>query len=484
MINTLLLKFAILVPVSLIIYYLLPHRLQNYWLLFISYLFYTTWLWMFPLLLILLSLSNFVLGQEIKAAVRHKRPLLILGIALNILLIVLLKYFIQMSQFLPATLLSVGALSLRTIGINVQSHLISILLPIGLSFRMLEAISYLTDIYNGRTEPVTDLIDCLLYFAYFPKLISGPIERVHSFLPKLQTERQVDNTAVAESTALILVGLIRKIVLADSLLRLISITPEIRPQDQTSATLVVWLVSLGIGLYNDFAGYTSIVRGISGLFGIGLSPNFQQPYLARNFTEFWGRWHISFSQWLRDYIYFPVSRALAARTPNRRHLVHLIIPPLVTMMVSALWHALTPALLVWGLLYALYMILWRAPSWLCSKPLSPPGIQPRWRQAAGTITVFVLVMWAWVPFWLPLPAAFGYWRAMLNWAGSSVPIDPRLIMLIFGSFILDLIQQKGEIVFVHWPLPVRASAIAFTLLLLAAFIGFSQSTTQFIYQGF
>jgi len=183
-----------------------------------------------------------------------------------------------------------------------------------------------------------DVVHFALYLAYFPKLLAGPIERARSFLPRLTAAGDVTNDVLARSATLIVIGIGRKLLIADPLFSRIPAEVTVDPLQYPAPRLLVWLVAYAFALYNDFAGYTDIVRGVSGLFGIELSRNFAAPFFSRNFTELWTRWHITLSSWLRDYIYFPLSRALVRRNPNATHFVTLFVPPMVTMLVSGLWH--------------------------------------------------------------------------------------------------------------------------------------------------
>jgi alginate O-acetyltransferase complex protein AlgI len=209
---------------------------------------------------------------------------------------------------------------LERLGIPTQAGGLQILVPLGLSFYVLQTISYLVDVYRGQLKAERNWMNFALYLAYFPKIIAGPIERARSFLPKLAPARIVDNSMISRGVSLIFVGMVRKLLIADTLTAFI--LPDVFevPAKYTPPELIGWLVIYAFALYNDFAGYTDIVRGISGLFGIELSSNFRVPYFSRNFTEFWSRWHITLSEWLRDYIYFPLSRALGRRNPGRRDL--------------------------------------------------------------------------------------------------------------------------------------------------------------------
>ena len=178
---------------------------------------------------------------------------------------------------------------------------LQIIIPLGLSYYVLQNISYLVDVYRGQIPASTNRVDFSLYLAYFPKMVAGPIERARTFLPILARPRRVDNQALSRSLILILVGLVRKLLIGDLLFAHIpweAFTGE--PGVFSKIELIAWLTVYAFALYNDFAGYTLIVRGVSGFFGIELSPNFRAPYFSRNFTEFWNRWHITLSEWLRD----------------------------------------------------------------------------------------------------------------------------------------------------------------------------------------
>jgi D-alanyl-lipoteichoic acid acyltransferase DltB (MBOAT superfamily) len=329
------------------------------------------------------------------------------------------------------------------------------------------------------------MVDFALYLAYFPKLVAGPIERANSFLPKLAAQRFVDNEVLARSFTLIIVGIVRKLLIADILAAAILSDVYEVPARYTPPELLGWLLLYAFSLYNDFAGYTSIVRGVSGLFGIELSPNFQQPYFARSFTEFWNRWHMTLSYWLRDYVYFPLSRMLLRRNLSRRNLPNLIVPPLVTMLASGLWHGFSMHMLLWGGLHGLYQIVERLPSlW---RPAVPPQKRPRWRQVTAALIIFTFVILAWVPFRWELPATFEFWRGLLNW--SSLAINYRRLFLVApivaGAIGLDWLQYhyQDEVIFLRWPRLAQAFCLATVLLFIFISSG-GDVGEPFVYQGF
>ena len=469
--------FVLFVALVLGVYYLLPRRPQNLWLLFVSYVFIITWDWRFGLVLAVVTVVNFTMALRIRINNQGRRGLLWAAIGFNILVLV---FFRAADFFLLQFELLIGRLGIITPGDGLQ-----ILIPLGLSYYILQTISYLVDVYRGQLKAETDFVDFALYLAYFPKLIAGPIERARSLLPKLARPRVVDNDVLFRSGMLIFLGVTRKLLIADLLSASFLSDVFEFPAKYNPLELTVWLVIYAFALYNDFAGYTDIVRGISGLFGIELSANFRTPYFSRNFTEFWKRWHITLSEWLRDYVYFPLSRRLRQVHPDFQNVTNLVLPPMLTMLVSGLWHGLSLHMLVWGGLHGLYQIIERLPAlW---RPVVSPQNQPIWRQWFGTVAVFAFVILAWVPFRWELPATFELWGALLNWSETAVGYRRLFFVMPFllGSLLIDRLQYKAqdEFVFLRWPPLAQATCMA--VIILFVFIATAGDfEPPFIYQAF
>jgi alginate O-acetyltransferase complex protein AlgI len=469
------LGFAGFVVLTLLVYYALPRRPQNILLVGVSYMFYITWSWWYALVLVVMTVVNFVLAQHLRTGDQAHRRRLWFGIGVNLLALAIFKY----EDFFVPDLRA----ALNDWGVKTGIGGLDILLPVGMSFYVVAVISYLVDVYRGQVEASRDPVDFALYMAYFPKLLSGPIERARAFLPKLAEQRFVDNERLSRSFTLIVIGTVRKVVFADTLFAMLPGQLFKQPGRFSSPQLIVYLIVYGFALYNDFAGYTSAVRGVSGLFGIELSPNFNVPYFSRNLTEFWNRWHITLSHWLRDYIYFPSSRALLRRNPSRANVPNLFVPPLLTMLVSGLWHGTGWAILVWGTLHGLYLIGERLLAFW--RPAGPPHLQPRWRQGATTLVVFAVVMLAWVPFRAAnLSITLDYWRGMVHFSDLEWP-TARILIILIPAFWIDWVQYRhnDELVFLRWPRLAQATLLA--LAILATFL-MSQANTgaPFVYQGF
>jgi D-alanyl-lipoteichoic acid acyltransferase DltB (MBOAT superfamily) len=417
---------------------------------------------------------NYALALRIETAAQRRAGLLWLGIGLNIALLAWFRY----------TDFFVGPVSqaLAQAGITAAPELLKIGLPVGLSYLVVQMISYLVDVWRGQIPAEHNLVDFTLYAVYFPKITSGPIERARTFLPAIKNRPALDGPAAARGSGLIVAGLVRKLVIANILAGTIPDGLFNKPADRGGAVIVMAVITYGVYLLNDFAGYTSIVRGVSVLMGIELSRNFASPYFARSFSEFWNRWHISFSHWLRDYIYFPVSRALLRRNLNPRWLPNIIIPPLATMLVSGLWHGATPGLMVWGALHGVYQAGERLiGSW---RPPHSPDRDPAWRQAISMLVVSALVLAAWIPFRVPWESIPVFLNEMLNWSQPPGFETWRALILIVPALALDaiLLWQKDEQFYLRWPEVAQALALATAILLIV--MSSLERIRPFVYQAF
>lgn len=489
------LVFLALAFLAALVYQCLPVKFRNPWLLAISAGFLATWSWQFIPVLLVFGLLNFALGIKIETGSSKKKNWLVLGIVLNITFLLLFKY----NQFyLPAI-----TRLFTKMGFVGNSDGLKLLLPIGLSFLIVQAISYLVDIANKRLPAEKDLLKFLAYIVYFPKLLSGPVERARQFLPRLESPLRLDRELLERSFALIISGLFRKIFLADALFRMIPENAFVTPLDHTGQNLVFWLLGYAFALYNDFAGYTAIARGVSLWFGVELNLNFNLPYFSHNFTEFWTRWHISLSNWLRDYIFFPISRAMMRRSSSGTNLLTLAVPPLVTMLVSGLWHGLSLNLLVWGGLHGLFLLGERLFG-LLKRPV-PLNEQPRWQKISGLVITFTLTVFAWLPFRMSLPIAWDYLMGMFHWVlpsrsllmayinGTTAAVswsplnlpNPLLVLLISLAIGFDLLMSRdGNERELRSFKPFWQSFILVLMMLLILVSLFADSAAPFVYQGF
>jgi alginate O-acetyltransferase complex protein AlgI len=490
--------FFVFCASTILVYWRLPFRFRSWWLLGISTLFVVAWSWELASLLLVVAGTNYILGQWLQAEKYRRRVLLWTGIIFNILVLLALKY----SDFYYQALVRL----ISRIGFDINPGSLQLLAPLGLSFITLQMISYLVDISRSQLMAEKRWLAFSLYVLYFPKFLSGPIERAKTFIPKLESHPPLTNDQILRGLALILIGLVRKRLFADALNAMIPADAFVNPLNYSAAILLSWLVAYAFAIYNDFAGYSSIVRGISSLFGIELTNNFNVPYLSRSFTEFWNRWHISLSNWLRDYIFFPTTRALLKRIPAHDHFINMIIPPLVTMLVSGLWHGVSWNLLLWGGLQGGFLVMERV-SRLWGANI-PPDEQPKYRQILGTIIVFILVTIAWLPFRADFVTAKRYLAGIIlpsHWVAPNWPWfqeiltgndvlpnvylynipDPRILIVLIPAILLDWVHNRArdELVFLKWPGGVQI--LFYIIAILGLFLmAFSDIRVPFVYQGF
>jgi alginate O-acetyltransferase complex protein AlgI len=492
------LAFALFCTSAILIYWRLPTRFRVWWLFTVSAGFVVTWSWALAGILLVVAVVNYSLGRWLGSAQVRQRTLLWIGILFNLFVLAALKY----ADFYIQPLIRL----LERGGIGIGPGGLQFLVSIGLSFITLQMISYLVDIYRHQLTAEKRWLKFGIYVLYFPKFLAGPIERAKVFIPKLDEHISLSNGQIARAFGLIFIGLVRKRLFADSLNALIPTDAFVHPLNYSAVVLFTWLVAYAFAIYNDFAGYSSIVRGISGLFGIELTNNFSVPYLSRSFSEFWNRWHISLSNWLRDYIFFPLSRSLLVKIPARENIINIILPPMITMLVSGLWHGVSWSLLVWGGIHGGYLVLERISK--LRGPLIPPNELPKYRQIIGTIIVFLGVALAWLLFRLDLVTAKRYFAGLIlpsHWAapdwlwlhevwvgnlplqniyGWNIP-DPRIILVLIPAMLLDWAQnhKRDELMFFKWPKSVRILAYVFGIfgIIMAAF---SDAGIPFVYQGY
>ena len=459
--------FALMV---ILVYSRLELRAQNIWLLIVSYLFYFTWGWQYAVILLVLTSVNYWIGLLVDGKSAPGKRWLRLGLIINVASLIALKliasaYGMTLVNFLGGKISNVSQLAF--------------LLPVGFSFYILQATSYLIDVSRGQMRPVADFVNFSLYLAYFPKLLSGPLERAGQFIPQLERAREVGNRQIGHGLGLILVGLLRKLVIADGLSALRPVDILAKPVEYSIIEHAVWLIVFAFILYNDFAGYTSIVRGISTMLGIELSKNFSQPFFANSFSDFWNRWHITLSAWLRDYIFFPLRRWCMKKRYSSW--VILIVPPLLTMIASGYWHGATFAMLSWGGLHGVYQIIEQK----FRKSSRPEGIY----HVISVALIFIFVTLAWIPFTsTSFFSALSYVKIFLPpyRFDFSLPVFVNLIAALSLSLFLDWQEFKAasHSYFLDWPAKKQSRMLFISLLILVLFAGSSPDVSNFIYQGF
>ncbi len=337
-------EFIILFIITFCLYWFVlgkQYKLQNILLCIVSYIFYAWWDWRFLFLIIASSLWGFISGFLISASdSQHKKTVLAFTIILNVLFLFYFKYY---NFFIE----SLTHLADQT-GFHLDVVTKSIILPIGISFYTFHNISYIIDVYRGHIPPCKDPVVYFTFINYFPQLVAGPIQRAKDLIPQFQHQRSFSSNQATRGLELILWGAFKKIVIADNCSKLVN---EIFLNYNTlsSAELILGVVYFAFQIYGDFSGYTDMALGISKLLGIELTTNFKTPYFSKSVGEFWRRWHISLSNWFRDYIYIPLGG-------NKEGKIKTIRNTAIIFIVSGFWHGANWTYVVWGGLNALFII--------------------------------------------------------------------------------------------------------------------------------
>lgn len=332
--------FPVFLLIVFVVYWLFLRRwtwAQNALLLTSSYVFYGWWDWRFLGLIALTTLTTYF--TALGARGKHGHILTAANIMFNAGLLFVFKYF----NFFGDNLQRLFAL----FGIDLGWFSIEVLLPVGISFYTFQAISYSVDVRKGRVEACRNLLDFATFIAYFPQLVAGPIERARQLLGQIERPRHWDYGYAVTGLRMILVGIVKKVCVADMLGIYVGRFYAMQSMPPEVALGAGILFSLEI--YFDFSGYCDIARGTSRLLGIELMANFRFPYLSRNIFEFWRRWHISLMQWFRDYIYIPLGG-------NRRGKTRTLINIAVVFLISGLWHGAAFNFIAWGAYWAIIYV--------------------------------------------------------------------------------------------------------------------------------
>ena len=353
-------------------------RLQNYWLLAASYFFYGWWDWRFLTLIIFVSGLNYILGRAISAVDQAKRrkQLIYLSVISSLGVLGVFKYF---NFFVDSWILLWGDL-----GYQWSASTAKIILPVGISFYTFQALSYTIDVYRGKLTPEKNLVNFALYISFFPQLVAGPIVRARTLLPQIAGPRRWSVSLLKEGLFQIMIGFVRKVVIADTIGQYVDVVYG-NPGVYSSATLVFATILYGLQIYFDFSGYSDIAIGTAKLFGLRFQQNFNFPYFSVSLSEFWRRWHISLSSWLRDYLYVPLGGNRNGQFTTYRNL-------LITMSLGGLWHGAQWTFVIWGAIHGLALCMER----LLKSQLAIS--MPKW---VGWLWTLLIVMIAWVFFRSP-----------------------------------------------------------------------------------
>lgn len=466
------LAFWTFFAIVLLLYWLVREaRWQNILLLIASYIFYG---WVHPWLAVMLGISTLIDyflagGMHLQKTVSEKRSQVYMGLSLvlNLGVLAFFKYY----NFFSDDLARIAS----TLGVQADFLLTRILLPAGLSFYTLKKLAYMIDVSKGTLQPTHSLLDFALYVSFFPQITAGPIERPQKLLPQIEAKRTWKMDYLYSAWPLILMGLFKKLVIADSIG---SFTQRIFHLDEPTLLLAIsGALGFTLQILADFSAYTDLSRGISFLLGFETSENFRSPYQSLTPTEFWNRWHMTFSFWLRDYVFFPMLRNLMSRRKQMPGWLAHSIPPIATMLISGLWHGAGWTYVLWGGMYGIMIVIYQTA-----------GMGGNWkpRTRLGTVAAW-LVMFSFIVFgWLLFAAPSLGWVARAFSGPIAGSVEEQAVALIGLSlaivYSIPMIAKTLLDQFVRNDSPILSAYYAVATAII--FIYINSTTPDFIYFQF
>jgi D-alanyl-lipoteichoic acid acyltransferase DltB (MBOAT superfamily) len=403
-------KFIILFPFIFLLYYVIPARntkLRNIFLLLASYLLYLQWKPVYALILLAVTVITYYSALKVNDS-RHPKRFITLSVIFTLLPLLFFKYFNFINDSIT-TLLSAVGLKFGLPGLNWA-------IPVGISFFTFQSLGYLWDVYYKRQEPETDFLTYALFISFFPSILSGPINKASLVIPQLKRLRPYfDYSKAVEGLKMLLWGMFMKVVVADRLALYVDLVlPDY--DNYTGLSCLTASILYTIQIYADFAGYSLMAIGVGKMLGFELTENFRRPYFATSITDFWHRWHISLSTWLKDYIYIPLGGSRCSKSRNYWNIF-------VTFAVSGIWHGANWTFIVWGCIHGICQIFERMSGLQkCNSGLFGKTVR--------IIITFMLVNFAWIFFRMPTLAD------ACNVIGRI--FDPSLPMTVYIDLIPNL----------------------------------------------
>jgi alginate O-acetyltransferase complex protein AlgI len=468
------------------ILYLIPSKYQWLWLLVCSAFFYYTLLPLYLILFFVLIFLNYYFGIAIERSEQKRNFIFVLSVSINIIVLAFFKYF----GFFQSLTSKIKELS-------VNDHLLMIILPVGLSFFIFTVLSYLIEIKRGTIKAEKHLGIFASSLMFFPKIMQGPIERPGNIFPQFREEKCFNYDMVSEGLKLILWGLFKKLVVADRLAIYVNAVYG-NYEHHSGITLLVATIFYSFQIYADFSGYTDIALGSAKVLGFNLTNNFNRPYFSTSIKEFWNRWHISFSLWLRDYLFLPMAVFFAGEMKRTKYLGLAVekwiflFATMITFAVCGIWHGEGINFLIWGLVFGVYLTLANWTFGFNKKLRKIFGIskKSKFYKVYGISATFILVTFAWVFFRSgSLQESIVILQKIFTFQGSFFIGSPAyLIYSLFSIIILVSVEMKTEYFktsisfFHHSKVWVRNLSYTFLVLMILLIGVFDEG--QFIYFQF
>lgn len=465
------LTYLLFLPLVVLVFWLLPHRFRSTFLLLASLYFYMSWLPIYGFLLVALIVTNYFLGQLIGSG-KHSGRYLALGVIFNLTTLSYYKYAnFAIESWNTATKIISPWLQVPTQSLSFPLQ--NILLPLGISFFVFEFIHYLTDVYKGG-KPIANFVNFSLFASFFPSQIAGPIKRYQDFIKQLERPRIFSTEAIERGLRLILQGLFKKVAIADNLAPIVSAGFA---NTGSLGGLEAWIAACAFAgqIYCDFSGYTDMGRGSAIMLGFDLPDNFNWPYIAKNLPDFWKRWHISLSSWLRDYLYIPLGGSKCSLSRRHSNLI-------VTMLLGGLWHGAAWHYVVWGAFHGIGLVICHSYDSLIKKDTVLARNLTKFHTTSGGIALsalltFLFVLVGWVFFRADtVNESLQVLQAMFSTQSSSCltealekyPVAIAIAAYVIGRLLVDRKKQLEALL----PQSLRASLAPLAPARIACYIAF------------
>lgn len=469
--------FLLFLPSVLIIYWFVLNKnlkVQNLFILISSYIFYGWWDYRFLSLIFLSTIVDYIIGLNIPKQESNKKQKLLLSFSIlfNLGVLGFFKYY---NFFVDSW---VDLFNLFNYELKSQWTL-KIILPVGISFYTFQTMSYTIDIYKKKLAPTQDFISFASFVSFFPQLVAGPIERATNLLPQILKKRQFNQEQFFQGLRLILWGMFKKVVIADSLAFEVDQIFN-NYQDFGGGTLFLGATYFAFQIYCDFSGYSDIAIGTSKLFGFELMSNFKFPYFSRNIGEFWRRWHISLSTWFRDYLYIPLGGSKKGNLKSFRNIF-------VIFLVSGLWHGANKTFVFWGLYHALLFIpiyISNTNRKFIDSVIAEKKMIPSIKEVTQVLATFIFVTIGWIFFRIEkIEDAFNFLKIIFLSPFELNILSPKNILFIVYLLILEWIERKDErLLFYTYPKSIFTIFVIISIILIL--INFNINTQKFIYFDF
>ena len=470
------LEFLLFLPIVFILYWFVFNKKltwQNALVLVASYFFYGWWSWKFMGLLMLSTLLDYTYGFSVASPNRKKAKFFLwLSVVNNLGILGVFKYYNFFAEQFQA--------GLELLGLHSNPVMLNIALPVGISFYTFHGMSYVFDIYRGQQTPVKNFVDYAVFVSFFPLLVAGPIERASHLLPQVQKPRTFNYTQAVEGCRLMLWGMFKKVVIADSL------APTVDAifgnyQHESGITLIIGAIAFSFQIYGDFSGYSDIALGTAKLFGFELLSNFKFPYFSRDIAEFWRRWHISLSSWFKDYLYIPLGGSKEGKWKAVRN-------TFIIFLVSGFWHGASWNYIAWGFIHAcgfLPLLLLKRNRRYTSDVVAEGKLFPNIGELLQMLGTFAFVTLAWVFFRAEtLETALGFIGGIFNLGITNIAIEPLLLVSIVLMLFIDWVHRTDarNLLFIK---NESLRYLTYSILIALVFVKFGiQEKSTFIYFQF